>query len=463
MSNINGFEASIFYIIQYILTSLNIFYILIIYGYISKDIVSIYSPIMGYGKPLLWVLWPNSEDLLKLLVPNCSRKAATSGRTNHSCTVISQKMIERVMEYCGSKSKTKFIHELNFVKEQRVDGHRSVNLTFLRCTLMDFERNYQVRIPSNHLITLRRLYTSLPKSDNLNPWFLTGLADGEGSFCITIFRNKEYKLGWQVQAIFQIGLHTRDLALLLQVQQFFGGIGSIKTSKTTNMVIYSVSGIKDLINTILPHFVKYPLITQKRRDFLLFQKVVNLMNNKTHLTKEGLNQIVNIRASMNNGLSNELKTNFTNIIPITKPNIEIMNIPNENWIVGFVSGDGSFDVNIHNSKKNKTGYQVQLRFRISQHIKDKTLLSQFIKNFDCGSLYSNPKRTVIDYVVINFNNIDNIIIPFFKLYQIQGVKQLDFEDFCKVATLMKNSNHLTATGIEEIKKIKTKMNSYRNK
>lgn len=71
------------------------------------------------------------------------------------------------------------------------------------------------------------------------------------------------------------------------------------------------------------------------------------MKNKTHLTKEGLNKIVNIRASMKNGLSNELKINITNIIPITKPNIEIMNIPNENWIAGLAfpplwGGEGMF-------------------------------------------------------------------------------------------------------------------------
>ena len=39
------------------------------------------------------------------------------------------------------------------VKEQRVDGRRcGINLPHLRCILMGFERNYQVRIPSNQII-----------------------------------------------------------------------------------------------------------------------------------------------------------------------------------------------------------------------------------------------------------------------------------------------------------------------
>jgi len=65
-------------------------------------------------------------------------------------------MLERKMEYRGSKSEY-----LNSVKEQRVDGHKCVNFTHLRYALMGFERNYQIRILSNHLITLRKSYTSL--------------------------------------------------------------------------------------------------------------------------------------------------------------------------------------------------------------------------------------------------------------------------------------------------------------
>ena len=79
-------------------------------------------------------------------------------------------MNENEMEYRGSKSEY-----LYSVKEQRVDGHRCVNLMHLRYALMGFERNYPIRILSNHLITLRKSYTSLSTTplnnllSNLNP------------------------------------------------------------------------------------------------------------------------------------------------------------------------------------------------------------------------------------------------------------------------------------------------------
>lgn len=52
-------------------------------------------------------------------------------------------------------------------------------------------------------------------------------------------------------------------------------------------MIYAVKSLKDLHNVIIPHFTKYPLLTQKRADFELFKLVVELMMNKEHLTQKG--------------------------------------------------------------------------------------------------------------------------------------------------------------------------------
>jgi hypothetical protein len=64
---------------------------------------------------------------------------------------------------------------------------------------------------------------------------------------------------------------------------------------------------------IIPHFEKYPLITQKHSDFIYFRDIVKLISNKEHLNKEGLNNIVSLKASLNNGLSNELSTYFPQV------------------------------------------------------------------------------------------------------------------------------------------------------
>ena len=103
-----------------------------------------------FGKTLFWLKLSNSGDTLKLLVPNHNGNVM-SGWTNHPCTVISQEMIENEMGYRGSKS----VCLNSTVKEQRVEGSYCItdksNLMQLRCTLMGFERNYPIKIPTNQL------------------------------------------------------------------------------------------------------------------------------------------------------------------------------------------------------------------------------------------------------------------------------------------------------------------------
>lgn len=45
------------------------------------------------------------------------------------------------------------------------------------------------------------------------------------------------------------------------------------------------------------------------------KQAVKLVNNKAHLTVEGLNKIVNIKASINLGLSDMLKSEFAGYTP----------------------------------------------------------------------------------------------------------------------------------------------------
>ena len=324
---------------------------------------------------------------------------------------------------------------------------------------MGSEKNYRIKILSKLLNN--KNFSTLSPQFKLNPWFCTGFTDSEGSFVITIYKNKELKTGWRVQAIFQIELHVRDLDLLLELQKSFNGCGSIVKGKNRNTVRFSVSNIKDLTTFIIPHFEKYPLLTQKSADFILFKQIVELMNNNAHLSKVGLLKIINIKASMNLGISEVVKKEILNIIPVERPIILTDNIPNPNWISGFVSGDGNFDVRIINSSKNKTGYQVSLRFRISQHNKDIKLMELLIKYFGSGIIEQNSKDQVVNLTISKFSEITKIIIPFFEINSLFGIKQLDYLDWCKIASLMKEGSHLKLEGLEIIRTIKAGMNKGR--
>ena len=77
-------------------------------------------------------------------------------------------------------------------------------------------------------------------------------------------------------------------------------------------VQFRVSSLEDL-NIIIHHFDKYPLLTRKHSDFLLFKEVVNLIKHGKHLSLEGLNRIMSIKAILNSGkLSEVLSLVFSN-------------------------------------------------------------------------------------------------------------------------------------------------------
>jgi hypothetical protein len=84
---------------------------------------------------------------------------------------------------------------------------------------------------------------------------------------IKLRKNVTYKTGIQVQAIFSINLNQSDRDLLFKIKSFFGGVGNIHMDKVNNTYVYGVTSIQDIINVIIPHINKYPLLTQKRADF----------------------------------------------------------------------------------------------------------------------------------------------------------------------------------------------------
>ena len=100
-------------------------------------------------------------------------------------------------------------------------------------------------------------------------------------------------------------------------------------------------------------------------------------------------------------------------------------------------------------------------FKISQHIKDDQLLKNLVSYFGCGRISSLKNSG--EFIVTKFKDLTDIIILFFDRNQIVGEKVKDFQDFKKVAELMKNKVFLTTEGLEEIRKIKMRMNRGRNK
>lgn len=121
----------------------------------------------------------------------------------------------------------------------------------------------------------------------LDSMWVTGFSDGESSFSVSVSRNKFSKCGIKFIPAFAIELHAKDLNLLYNIQKFFQGVGKIRIIKSKGHAVYVVSSIHELESVIIPHFTKYPLLTIKRINFLLFKDIISLMYNKSHLKLKG--------------------------------------------------------------------------------------------------------------------------------------------------------------------------------
>lgn len=250
----------------------------------------------------------------------------------------------------------------------------------------------------------------------------------------------------------------KDQAILENIKSFFN-VGNIHKGKTS--VSYMVTSLSDL-EVIIDHFDKYPLITKKSSDFILFKQAFELIKIKEHLNIEGVQKLVNIRASMNRNVPDNFKDSFTSILPA--PRVEVLppNFIAPEWIAGFTTAEGCFLIKLWNSKAYKAGVGIRLAFTITQHVRDIELLRCLIKELGCGRIVSRPNVSTVELEVTKLSDLTEKIIPLFSKYSLQGNKVNDFNDFKKVAIIMKNKSHLTLEGIEEIKLIKSGMNKGRD-
>lgn len=71
---------------------------------------------------------------------------------------------------------------------------------------------------------------------------MSGFCDGESTFTFNIIKSTSSPVGYKIQLLFRIGLHSKDLALLEKIQNFFQHKGQIYMSGDT--VRFNISSIK---------------------------------------------------------------------------------------------------------------------------------------------------------------------------------------------------------------------------
>ena len=166
----------------------------------------------------------------------------------------------------------------------------------------------------NHFTILDDLLLSMVSSilvsnnKKLNPWYITGYSDGDSSFWFSIIPNKKLKVKYEVIIGFSIvaAINPANYKLMQLIDEFFEGIGIIVVDNKAKMYEYKVQGFKNCLK-VKNHFLTYPLMTYRLVNFTMWCTVLDLIEQKLHLTIAGLNQLVNIKAAFPRGLTDNLK------------------------------------------------------------------------------------------------------------------------------------------------------------
>jgi hypothetical protein len=127
------------------------------------------------------------------------------------------------------------------------------------------------------------------------------------------------------------------------------------------------------------------------------------------------------------------------------------------WILGFVDGEGCFNISIVRQKSMKLGFQVLAEFTIVQHERDIQVLHAFSDYFKIGVVSRNHGDRQM-YRVRGLSKLNQTIVPFFEKHSLKTKKRVDFIRFRRILIMMSRGQHLTVEGLLLIDKIRQTMN-----
>lgn len=129
-------------------------------------------------------------------------------------------------------------------------------------------------------------------------YYLTGFADGEGSFNVSFRKRDDYKFPWKISLCFNIS--QKDPVILSFFKKHLQ-CGTMRQRKD-GVWYYEVNNFNAIRENIIPFFNRYKFLSaKKKRDFSKFKQIFNMMLNEDHLTSDGIKEIVKLRNQMNDG------------------------------------------------------------------------------------------------------------------------------------------------------------------
>lgn len=116
------------------------------------------------------------------------------------------------------------------------------------------------------------------------------------------------------------------------------------------------------------------------------------------------------------------------------------------WVVGFVDGEGCFNIDIHEKTDTEMrwGIQLQPEFTIVQHERDVQILHALKELFGCGSVGVNRTDSSsirMHYRCKSIKDLYEKVIPFFEKHRLKTKKGIEFDKFRDIVRVMYTGYH----------------------
>ena len=135
-------------------------------------------------------------------------------------------------------------------------------------------------------------------------WYLSGFADGEGSFNVSLRRRTDHTMQWQVILTFNVS--QKEEYILAMFKKTLG-CGRLQ-SRSDGVYYYVVSNPRSIADRVIPFFNRFTFWSQrKRRNFAIFKEIAQLVLAKEHLNSHGLQKIIQLRERLNEGRGRKRK------------------------------------------------------------------------------------------------------------------------------------------------------------
>lgn len=284
----------------------------------------------------------------------------------------------------------------------------------------------------------RRIFTHGDIKENELGYYLAGLLEGDGHISIPALGNSTLNRVLNPRIIFTS--HINNLPLYAYIQSKLNGAGRFQKVNDT-VVRYIIGDIKSI--NLIVDLIYGKLRTPKN---VTYNKLIEFMKNKSGRSRE-------------------------------KSKLDISSLSSNSWLAGFSEADANFYIKIIEAKgKSDTrkrscsavSQNISLVFRLDQRAFDKPTQSSMLPVMkEIAEFFSVDLKTYttnsVEVLSVSVTSLSKLstVVNYFSTYSMLGIKHSDYLDWETAYKMFLFKEHLTETGIEKIRLVKSKMNSKR--